>query len=381
MKKILIFLSLIGVLLSNDLKNNESSVFDKQETTQKNIDNDISIKNLYLSYLSYPKHIYKNQRFEIEVKALITRNDFDKIETFFVNGENMPALNPSSPWQKDEQTTQTYINKYHFKAYNQDFSMPTLEVNLYKDDILIETRRILPKPVSFSEIGKNDERFSSIIAKNLKVTMSKAKQYTNKEALVIIDMRATNSNLEEFHIKGVEEQGIALIEDNYLEQHIIYYLIIPAHKKSIIFDYYNLSTNNFKDIVVPITFEEELVSTQTDLNPNNSSFEFYKKMAVGLICIIFFISFIWKRRFIFLVLALFFLILFIIFVMPNKVIKLKENTVIHILPTKNSTIFEKTGKIVSVEDMKRKNGFVKIMFRADKKKLIGWVKEQDVIKN
>jgi hypothetical protein len=65
----------------------------------------------------------------------------------------------------------------------------------------------------------------------------------------------------------------------------------------------------------------------------------------------------------------------------NKTIKLKENTVIYILPTKNSTIFQKTKKVVIVEDMKRKNGFAKIMFRSGDNKFIGWVKEEDVIKN
>jgi hypothetical protein len=31
--------------------------------------------------------------------------------------------------------------------------------------------------------------------------------------------------------------------------------------------------------------------------------------------------------------------------------------------------------------MKRKNGFVKVMFRSGDNKYIGWVKEQDVSKN
>ena len=61
--------------------------------------------------------------------------------------------------------------------------------------------------------------------------------------------------------------------------------------------------------------------------------------------------------------------------------KLKANSVIYILPTKNSTIFQKTKNEVIVEDMKRKSGFVKIMFGVQENKFIGWVKEEDVIKN
>ena len=68
-----------------------------------------------------------------------------------------------------------------------------------------------------------------------------------------------------------------------------------------------------------------------------------------------------------------------LFAMPNKTVKLKENAVIYILPTKNSTIFQKVTKEIVVEDMKRKNGFVKIMFGSGENNFIGWVKEEDVI--
>ena len=162
---------------------------------------------------------------------------------------------------------------------------------------------------------------------------------------------------------------------------MIYYVVIPIHQKSIVFNYYNTNSEKLEKINIPIKFEEELVSTQTDLNPNNSSFEFYKKLAVAAISIIFLILFIWKRSYIYLIIFLLCSIVFILFAMPNKNVKLKENTVIYILPTKNSTIFQKMENEVAVEEMKRKDGFVKIMFKRGENKFIGWVKENDVIKN
>lgn len=383
MKKILaIFLFLSSFLFGNEFINKESSAFDvpiqEQEANSEIIYK--NSKNLYLSYLNYPKHIYKNQRFEIEVKALITRKDYDFIETNFLNAINMTPLNPEDSW-KISNDSNTLTNKFYFKAYESNFVMPTIEVNLYKENNLIESRTLKSLEISFSEIAKSDERFTNVIAKSFKVITSKAKQYTNKEALTIIDIEAKNSNLEDFYLKGIEEQGITLIEDNYPLQHIIYYLVIPIHKKSIIFNYYNTSLNKFEKIVVPVVFEDELVSTQTDLNPNNSSFEFYKKIGMGVLALLALILFVWKRKYIFLILFLMLSIVFILFAMPNKTIKLKANTVIYILPTKNSTIFKKVSSTVTVEDMKRKNGFVKIMFGSGNSNFIGWVKEEDVIKN
>ena len=39
------------------------------------------------------------------------------------------------------------------------------------------------------------------------------------------------------------------------------------------FTYFNTTTNSFKEVKVPLILQNELVSTQTDLNPNDSTFE------------------------------------------------------------------------------------------------------------
>lgn len=384
MKRLLVvFLFLTSLLFANEFVNKESSAFGTpiNKQTAKPVKRYVGSKNLYLSYINYPKHIYKNQRFEIEVKALITRKNYDYIQTRFLNGRNMIPLNPKEKWKKSTNSSNVYTNKFYFKAYENKFRMPTIEVRLYKSKRLIETRRISGLDVTFSEIAKSDERFTNVIAKDFKIITSKTKQYTNKQALTIIDIVSNHSNLEDFYIKGIKEQGITVIEDKYPNQHVIYYLIIPIHKKSIVFNYYNTRDNKFEKIILPITLDEELVSTQTDLNPNNSSFEFYKKIAVGVLAVLLLILFAWKRKYIFLVLFLITAIIFILFAMPNKTVKLKANSVVYILPTKNSTIFQKTKNEIIVEDMKRKNNFVKIMIGSGDNKFIGWVKEKDVIKN
>jgi hypothetical protein len=382
-KLLIIFFFLLTFVFGNEFTNNESSAFGTSVNKKivKSAKKYYGSKNLYLSYINYPKHVYKNQRFEIVVKALITRKNYDHIQTRFIRAKNMIPLNPKSIWTKLKDSRSTYVNRFYFKAYEKQFKMPTIEVRLYKNKKLVEVRRLSSRDITFSQIAKSDERFSKVIANDLKVKLSKTKQYTNKEALTIIDIEAKNSNLEDFYLKDIEDQGITLLEDNYPNQHLIYYSVIPIHRKTIVFNYYNTIDNKFEKIVVPIKFEEELVSTQTDLNPSNSNFEFYKKIAVGIFAFLALLLFIWKRKYIFLILFLILIIVFILFVMPNKTVRLKSNTVIYILPTKNSTIFKKTKNEIIVEDMKRKAGFVKIMIGDSENKFIGWVKQSDVIKN
>lgn len=386
MKKVLALLFVFCIsLFANEFVKEESSAFaasSNQEDVSIPTANTPNIpKNLYLNYLKYPKHIYKNQRFEIEVKALITRSNFDSIKTEFSDDINMTPLNAEESWVKSLDNRNTYTNKFYFKAYEENFKMPKITVFLYDGDNLVEARSLEPVEMTFSEIAKGDERFSNVIAKNLTLLGSKSKQYTNKEALTILDINAFESNLEDFNLKGIEDQGFTVIEDEYPNQHIIYYAVIPIHKKNIIFDYYNTDKKRLEKIEVPVVFTEELVSTQTDLNPNNSSFEFYKKIIVAVLALFFLILFIWKRKYYILILFLIFTIVFVFSVIPNKTVRLKANSVIYILPTKNSTIFKKVPSDMIVEDLKERSGFIKIMFKSGENNFIGWVKKEDVIKN
>lgn len=248
MKKfIALFLFLTTFLYSNELTTQESSVFGTKIEQEAGTPIKAGYgKNLYLSYINYPNHVYKNQRFEVEVKALITRNNFDYIQTKFINGKNISASNPNEPWVKSSTNKNTFTNKYYFKATNGNFIMPTIEVRLYNNKTLVEARRISGQDISFSEIAKSNERFSNVIAKELTLIGSKTKQYNNKEALTIIDLNAKESNLEDFNLKGFAEQGITVIEENHPNQHIIYNVTIPIHLKNIVFDYYNTSSNSFQ---------------------------------------------------------------------------------------------------------------------------------------
>ncbi|WP_321313921.1 hypothetical protein [Halarcobacter sp.] len=385
MKKILISLLLFSIyLFANAFTSVEDSAFGSSSQEEVSIEESQSSfvpKNLYLSYINHPKHIYKNQRFEIKIKALITRNNFDTIKTNFINDISMTPLNEDTQWEQDPDNPNTYTNTFYFKAYEENFKMPDIVVSLYDGTQLVETRVLTSMDITFSQIAKGDEKFTNVIAKDFTLVASKSKQYTNKEALTILDIEAFESNLEDFNIQNIEDQGFTLIEDEYPKQHIIYYVVIPIHKKEISFTYYNTTINKLQTVKVPVVFTEELVSTQTDLNPNNSSFEFYKKVFVGVLALLFLLLFIWKRRYYILVLFLITTIVFIVFAMPNKTVRLKTNSVIYILPTKNSTIFRKVSTEMIVEDMKKRNGFIKIMFKSGNENYIGWVKEEDVIKN
>ena len=159
-------------------------------------------KNLYLSYKQIPDSVYKNQRFEVTVKALITTDNFTNLTTTFSNSSNIELLNENNPWKKI--SNDTYENSYFFKVKNGNFKLPNIEVNLWNQNLLVDSSQLSPSLIRYSEIGKSDERFSNIIADNIILKAYKTKQYNNNSALTIIDIDAINSNLEDFKLKNVE---------------------------------------------------------------------------------------------------------------------------------------------------------------------------------
>lgn len=334
-------------------------------------------KNLYLSYKNIPKQVYKNQQFEVELKALITTSNFTSITTSFSGAVNLKLINPNSKWEKKSKNE--YVNKFVFKANNGKFTLPSFITSLKKDNIVLETSKLYAKDIKYSNIATKDKRFSNIIASDLVLSAYKTKQYNNKESLTIIDIEAKNSNLEDFVLHGIDDQGVSKIKNNYPNQNLIYYFVMPVHKKKVIFNYYNTKTKSFVDVTVPLILQNELVSTQTDLNPNDSNFEKYKKIAVATVFILFLLLFIWKRNKIYLFFTVIFFLITAWYLMPNKKGIVKKDSFVYILPTKNSTIFFKLEDNQNVEVLNTKKGFIKVM--GIDNKFIGWVKEENFGKN
>lgn len=333
-------------------------------------------KNLYMSYIDKPSLVYENQRFEVVIKALVTTSKFDNLEVSFENGTTQP-LDFNSKWK--EQTNNVFLNSFIFKADRKDLRLPDFKILLKKDEEVIDTTVLKGFKIEVSDIAIGDDKFSDVIAKDLTLKAYKTKQYNNKDSLTIIDLDATESNLEDFNIKGIEEQGIYKLDENKLKQNLVYYFVTPVHEKRVVFTYYSTKTKSLIDVTIPLVLQNELVSTQTDLNPNDSSFEKYKKIAVGIIFLIFLVLYIIKRNKTLLFFTIILFIIAAIYLKPNSTGVLKEGSFVYILPTKNSTIFFKLEKNEKVEVLNTKKEFIKIM--GIENKFIGWVKESSFEKN
>ena len=331
----------------------------------------IESKKLYLSYKTYPKRVFTNQRFSISLKAVILheKDNFNKIITTFSGQKNLQIITQEPKWI--EKKNNMYETKIELKAQEKELLLPTITMALFFDDEIVDYIVLNPIKIQFGKIAINQKLFSNIIASSLDILQINTKQYNNNSILATIVFEATNSNLEDIHINGYEEQGIESYNDNGNTQHLYYHIVVPIHKKSIKFTYYNTVKKDFILHNLDLTLKEELISTQTNINPYNSNILLYKKIVVVILFSTFLILFLIKRSNIYLVINTILLILLTYLFIPNKKIVLNKGTKIYILPTKSSTVFKIINKKELVEIINQQTNFTKVLLENQN---IGWIK-------
>jgi len=337
---------------------------------------DVESKELYLEYNSYPQRVFTGQKFDIEFKALILNNinSYDKIVTSFSKEENIEVVTPDIIWTKNN--SNEYLTTVSYKIYQEEFILPTIKLSLYKNGEIVDFITINSPEIQYQEIAVNQKLFSKIIAQKLEIFTVKTKQYNNNILHTTINIKATKGNLEDFVLSSYDEnQGIDSLTDIYPMQNLYYYVMIPSHTKEIKFTYYNTDSKSFVTMNVPIILDEELVSTQTELNPYNSSLLIYKQVASGSFVFIFLLLFILKRKNIYLIFLFLSIAILSLLFIPNKKILLKENINVYILPSNNSTVFKSLKSKEIVEIVNEKKKFMKVLF---KNQSIGWVKKDDI---
>ncbi len=328
-------------------------------------------KDIYLSYTSYPKRVFTNQKFDVELKAVILKStkDYDSLVTTYIDEENIKIITTNPKWKKIKDNI--YTTKITFKINDGKFKLPLVTIAILKENNIVDHLSIKPPKIKFNKIAIDQELFSNVIAKDLQINSIKTKQYTNNQLLTTINIETLNGNIEDFKLSSYKEQGLKDFKGSYPNQTIFYYIIIPSHKKELQFTYYNTDINDFKTITLQINLKEDLVSTQTNLNPYNSSLLIYKQIFIFFLLSIVILLYVLTRKNRYLVLIAILIIFISYLFIPNEKTVLNKGRNIYILPTKNSTIFNTLEKKELVEIINQKHSYTKVLFQ---NQTIGWIK-------
>lgn len=330
-------------------------------------------KLVHLSYEKLPEKIYKNQIFHIDFNSLIAIDKFSEITTSFSNSESVKILNPNNSWSiKDNNHI---YNRFYFKALKSEIELPDMTLNIHIDSNKIESDKLDGVKLKTSRLYLNSELFSKVLAKEFKLERYKVNRYDDRFNIIVLEIETEYGNLEDFHLDSIEKQGIESIQYSMPYSKAFYFAVIPNHLNRFEFSYFNLKEMATKKFSLKIIVDKDQVSTQSDLNPIDSDYTIYKVIFATLISISTIILFIFRKRYIYIVIATLGIGYIGYILMPQETIEIKQGSNIYLLPTKNSTIFSITKDELSAKKLKVKRGYIKILLPSSK---VGWIRREDV---
>lgn len=333
-----------------------------------------STKVLYAKYTSYPTTVHTGEKFNVKIEATILLPDDKEFSLFtdIPDTDNLVKQTDEITWYKKEDSK--YEATLVFKAKDEPFTFPIIGLSILDtNNTMIDKSLLIIDNIEFNKLPINKDLYANISASYINIQNLKIKQYNNDEILCSMEIHAKNSNLEDFRIPHYTNQGRKELINKNGEQILYYYIILPLDTPSIQFEYYNRTTQKLTTLETPIVVEEDLVSTQTDLNPNQGNMGFFKKVFFAFMTTIFAMIYYYKRYKFALFFTGLFAIILINMMLPNSHITLKKDQKVYILPTFNSTVFKIIQEEEDVEILLDKNGFKKVLFKNNH---IGWVKNE-----
>jgi hypothetical protein len=234
-----------------------------------------------------------------------------------------------------------------------------------------------PKTVFIKTLEKRDD-FCNVLAADMRIRNSQVSNFDEKNHIVTLSIEAIEANLEDMKLNNVQESGLESLERNDAKVEAEYYVVLPIDVKVLKFTYFNTIKKQYDYLEVPVVVEDATVTTQSDLNPQDDSFEQLKKYTFMSLVGFFFLMFLFKRDFFYLVFGVVSLITLLTFYIPHKKICVKQGASLYILPTNTSTLSTKIEEKIDTMLLGERGDFKKVEY---KEGIIGWVKNEDLCDN
>ena len=345
---------------------------DTNDTTSANQETPTFMpKVLYLSYQETPSRVLKGEIFSITIKALSTVRDSADITYKF---SKYYGLKPLNRVPKRKINSNYYHDTFYFLVTSSKAKLPDITAKIKSSQASYKATTLKGSSLNVITLNpKND--FSNIVAKSFELVEYKTTSYDNKHNIIVFVATAKNCDIKSMHFKNVFKQGIESVSKNYFNPKITYYIVIDKKVENFSFSYFNLQSNKYSIINIPIIVNDDSVTTQSDLKPKDQSRERLKMYIAAGVAFVGFIFILWRKKYIYLILILIPLAYIVYIGTPSKELCIKTGSQIHLLPVHNGTIFETTQNRIFLQKEGSTKDFVKVKLQNDK---IGWVENEDI---
>lgn len=337
------------------------------------IPQDSGAKSIYLSLETKESTFYKGQLVPLDYKLLVLSELEPNIQTQFTDARNLTILNPQNPWTKSDENTWT--NRYYAYIRDTTFTLPTIitkiQIGAYEEQDILS-----PKDLSAVELRGSDI-FSGIIAESFKVLNHKANTYDRENNILVMEAKAQMGRIDHFQVPLHGRQGIESSTLEAPESTMIYYVILPKSDDFFIFEYFDSNLGRFETVKVPNIAKDDPVSTQSDIRPKRT-LQLSQLALMAAVVLFGIVMFAIRRKSYFLIIALLAGAYLGYLLIPQKVVKIRGEAPIRILPSSHSTNFFSSPYSQSATVLGSKHGYYKIELIDGQ---IGWVRKDNVLKD
>jgi len=327
-------------------------------------------KVLYMSYKNIPKRVVKGEIFSVTIKTLSTEEDFDDITYKFSNHNGLKVLNKTP---QREFIGKYLLDKFYFLTTKNRARIPDITASIQAKESY-DSSSVRGKRLNVIALNPQDN-FSNIIANSFSLENYKTTSFDKEHNIVVFVAKATNTDIGSLKFNNVWKQGVESSTQSYLESRVTYFLIIDKKLEYFSFSYFNLLTNKFTIITIPIVLDDDSVTTQSDLKPQDQSHNKIKAIIASVIALILIIYIMLRKKYIYAILIIIPFGYIIYVMIPSKEICIKKGSQIYLLPVANATIFETTKSEYKLLEEGRVKKFFKVKLHNEK---IGWVRDEDI---
>jgi len=332
---------------------------------------DIEQKQLYITYEKIPEKIYLSQVFSITIKTLSTQEHFENIVYEFSNSSGVKLL---SKIPNRKIVGRYYYDSFSFIASSHYIKLPEISAKIQYSTFHTSNKTTLASVDLLAIQLRDTKDFSHVIAKKLILHTYKTTKYSHSQNITLFSATATNSDLSTFKLNDILKQGFESLENDYNLSKMTYYAVIDADIENLKFTYFNSVSEKYETLLIPIIVEDDSVSTQSDLAPQENAHKMIKVAIAVTMLAILLILYVFRQRNIYLILILFSIIYIILNAMPIQQVCIQKGSYLHILPMQNSTLFDVTKERLSLEVLDTQENFTKVKIHEK----IGWIENENI---
>ena len=347
-------------------------------TSTLSAEDNVSLENeqvLYLSYQKIPKRILVGEIFSITIKAVPTVKKFKDITYTFSKVSGIKVLNTKP---KRSIVEQDHYDTFNFLVTKEKVHLPNITASIVDGEKRkYPTTTLKGKKLNIVTLNPQDD-YANLIANSFELIEYKTTKFDDSKNILVFTAQATNCDISTVHFSNVFKQGVESIKESYLTSKVTYFVVIDKSLEIFSFSYFNIKSNSYTAVNLPIILDDDSVVTQSDLKPKDQSKEQLKMKIAAAVALVLFVLIMWKKKYKFLVILILPLAYIFSVMAPSKDVCVRSGANIHILPVPNGTIFEKTTQKSILPNEGHIEDFVKVKLKNDR---IGWVKNEDLCTN